>query len=156
MIKNTTIAWFVTCVATNLASSSYAQVVDPSGSAGANTLAAEAAAILGLEAEDNPCPVTAEEVLARSGGAVVCHCPIERIMDSGEIWGIDFYRAESHVCRSALHAGVVTLQGGFVAFAQPIDPSQQTGRYQGSQRNAVTSKETNTGDGPRRNMIFIK
>jgi hypothetical protein len=53
------------------------------------------------------------------------------------VWGTDVYTDDSGLCRAALHAGVITSQGG------PITVNRTAGRqlYIGSTRNGVTTND---------------
>ncbi|MCA0910599.1 LCCL domain-containing protein [Qipengyuania gaetbuli] len=51
------------------------------------------------------------------------------------IWGTGLYSGDSHVCKAALHAGAIGLEGGRVAFQTLVDQPS----YTGSARNGVES-----------------
>lgn len=67
---------------------------------------------------------------------IKCHCPAS-MLGSGSVWGTDIYTEDSAVCRAALHAGVITTEGGNVT-AVPIAGQQQ---YTASERNGVSSRD---------------
>ncbi len=54
---------------------------------------------------------------------------------SGSTWGTDIYSDDSRICRAAVHAGAIGLDGGIVAFETL--PGQSG--YQASTRNGVAS-----------------
>lgn len=67
-----------------------------------------------------------------------CYCSAERAQSNGAVWGTGLYSDDSHVCRAAVHDGVIRATGGTVtAIIQPGQPG-----YQDSTKNRVTS-----GDG---------
>lgn len=53
----------------------------------------------------------------------------------GTVWGTDVYTSDSDRCRAALHAGIITDQGGY--FSIDLVPGREA--YQGSTRNGVTT-----------------
>ncbi len=65
-----------------------------------------------------------------------CTCSAQATTESA-VWGTDFYTDDSGLCRAALHAGVISSQGG------PITVNRTTGRslYVGSIRNGVQSAD---------------
>jgi hypothetical protein len=65
-----------------------------------------------------------------------CRCTAEATQ-SGTAWGTDVYTDDSGLCRAAMHAGVISSQGG------PITVVRSTGRplYVGSTRNGVSSND---------------
>jgi hypothetical protein len=65
-----------------------------------------------------------------------CSCSAEATTESS-VWGTDVYTDDSGLCRAALHAGVITPQGG------SITVNRTAGRelYVGSTRNGVTSND---------------
>lgn len=69
---------------------------------------------------------------------LTCSCP-GRNSDrnwSGSVWGTDVYTADSYICATALHAGVIGGAGG-QATLQML-PGQS--RYAGTTRNGITTK----------------
>ena len=65
-----------------------------------------------------------------------CSCSAQATTESS-VWGTDFYTDDSGLCRAALHAGVITSQGG------SITVNRTAGRplYIGTTRNGVTSND---------------
>jgi hypothetical protein len=63
-----------------------------------------------------------------------CTCSAQATTESA-VWGTDFYTDDSGLCRAALHAGVISSQGG------PITVNRTAGRtlYVGSTRHGVIS-----------------
>jgi hypothetical protein len=61
---------------------------------------------------------------------------------SGAVWGTDFCTDRSDLCRAALHAGVIAVEGG------PVTVMRSEGRpiYAGSSRNGVTTKDYRSSD----------
>ena len=51
-----------------------------------------------------------------------CTCSAEATTESASVWGTDVYTDDSGLCRSALHAGVISSQGG------PITVTRTGGR----------------------------
>ena len=74
-----------------------------------------------------PCPDTG---LSFEGG---CACWAPRI---APVWGTDLYAGQSAICAAAVHAGIVTMNGGTVLVRRA--PGQS--HYGGSTRNGVTSQ----------------
>ncbi|MDX1992295.1 MAG: LCCL domain-containing protein [bacterium] len=62
-------------------------------------------------------------------------CPADCDRDGGPVWGTDIYTSDSSICRAAIHAGVISAEGGSVLFT-PL-PGQTA--YEGSERNGVRS-----------------
>jgi hypothetical protein len=65
---------------------------------------------------------------------LTCLCPAEA-MAGGSVWGSDPYTDDSAICRSALHAGALGVNGGIVQVVET--PGQ--GSYPASTRNSVAS-----------------
>jgi hypothetical protein len=65
-----------------------------------------------------------------------CTCSAAAAMESS-VWGTDVYTDDSGLCRSALHAGVISSQGGLITV------TRVAGRplYVGTTRNGVTSND---------------
>jgi hypothetical protein len=65
-----------------------------------------------------------------------CTCSAESTAESS-IWGTDIYTDDSGLCRAALHAGVISAQGG------SITVNRRPGRslYVGTMRNGVQSND---------------
>jgi hypothetical protein len=75
-----------------------------------------------------PCP---RNMRGRTVSGMRCSCSPRQM--SGSVWGSIRYTADSSVCRAALHAGVITPQGGVVK----IWSGPGCGRFVGSLRNGV-------------------
>lgn len=69
-----------------------------------------------------------------STAPLACSCSASATQ-LGHVYGMDIYAEDSSICRSALHAGTVSAQGGFVY----VLPVQGQPAYAGSTRNGVTS-----------------
>ncbi len=89
-------------------------------------------AVPGIQATD-PCPRTLS-VNRELPTPFSCTCSAQATTESA-VYGTDVYTDDSGLCRSALHAGVISSQGG------PITVVRGTGRplYVGSTRNGVSS-----------------
>jgi TIR domain/LCCL domain len=81
----------------------------------------------------DPCPRTLS-VSRELPMPFSCTCSAQATTESG-VWGTDVYTDDSGLCRSALHAGVISSRGG------PITVTRSVGRplYIGTERNGVTS-----------------
>lgn len=83
------------------------------------------------------------------GQRFVFKCPKAPAKLSGRrVYGTDRYAFNSYVCLAAVHAGRLTMDGGFVA-VQMVEPA---GKLEGSTRNGVESKSGPAGD---RQLIFL-
>jgi hypothetical protein len=72
-----------------------------------------------------------------------CTCSGEAARrSSGAVWGTDVYTDDSDLCRAALHAGAIGMEGG------PITVARSEGRsyYVGSSRNGVASNDYGSYD----------
>lgn len=80
------------------------------------------------------CP---DDMQAYSGSTEVvrCACSAEAAGRSASVWGSETYTADSGTCRAALHAGMISRQGGPVVVE--MGPGQP--RYAGSTRNGVST-----------------
>ena len=78
------------------------------------------------------------EALADSTEPLVCGCSAAAA-DSGSVWGMDVYTADSSICRAAVHAGAIPKRGGTVT----VMPEPGRAAYPGLSRNGVAS--TNFG-----------
>jgi hypothetical protein len=65
-----------------------------------------------------------------------CRCTPE-VTQRGGVWGTDVYTDDSAMCRAALHAGVITPQGGVITALR----SGGRSLYIGSSRNGVASND---------------
>jgi hypothetical protein len=79
-----------------------------------------------------PCPGTGREMEEVS---TVCRC--KPAHGDGSLWGTDVYTGDSSTCTAAIHAGVVSRQGGMITVVTM--PGQRS--YAGTTRNGVTSGE---------------
>jgi hypothetical protein len=82
-----------------------------------------------------PCPATLA-VNRELATPFTCTCG-DQSGSSAAVWGTDFYTDDSALCRAAVHAGVIQLQGG------PITVRRIEGRplYIGTTRNGVMSND---------------
>lgn len=69
------------------------------------------------------------------GQTVTVSCPTSCGLTAGSVWGSRIYTDDSSICRAAIHAGVMTDQGGQLLLT--IAPGQQS--YTGSSQNGVTT-----------------
>lgn len=70
-------------------------------------------------------------------------------LNSRRVVGTDFYAFDSMICRAAVHAGVLTTDGGLVTVR--MNPGQE--RLVGSIRNGI---ETKDGPGGHRTLSFVE
>jgi hypothetical protein len=82
------------------------------------------------------CPDNFDPYAAR-GQTLTCNCSAEA-MARGTVAGIDVYRSSSSICRAALHAGVLSPQGGTVT----VVPEAGRPFYPGLTRNGLTSYDS--------------
>ena len=68
-------------------------------------------------------------------GTLSCNCSPNKT-SVGTVWGSGTYTTDSSICRAAVHAGVIPLQGGNVS----IRTAPGLPRYPASTQNGVTSK----------------
>jgi hypothetical protein len=84
-------------------------------------------------AQSDPAPAACPDRLAGTP-SLVCSCTADATR-SGGVWGSDLYTDDSHVCRAAVHAGVIGEGGGTVwVFERP-----GLGAYPAVTRNGVPS-----------------
>ncbi len=76
---------------------------------------------------------------ADSGETLACSCDATAV-GRGSVWGMDVYTGDSSVCRAALHAGMVTRNGGQVS----VVPEAGRNAYPGVTRNGVASNNYGT------------
>jgi len=96
---------------------------------------------LALQSNVPACPSNAS-TLRGSGRSMRCKCS-RAAASSGSVWGSGTYTDDSRICRAAVHAGVISANGGFVTV-------QATGglqSYVGNTRNGVTSKKWGSWSG---------
>lgn len=65
-----------------------------------------------------------------------CRCTAEAAQ-SGGVWGTDVYTDDSALCRAAVHAGSLTIEGGTITVTR--NPGRQL--YVGTTRNGVVSSD---------------
>jgi hypothetical protein len=70
-----------------------------------------------------------------------CSGPAAR-RDDGAVWGTDVYTDDSDLCRAAVHAGAIGLEGGTVTVMR----SEGRPLYIGSARHGVTSHDYGSWD----------
>jgi hypothetical protein len=107
-----------------------ASVVDPPATAGT----ASSSAVPAISATD-PCPKSLG-INRELPTPFSCTCSAQSTADAA-IWGTDVYTDDSALCRAALHAGVITAQGGSVT----VNRTDGRGIYVGTMRNGVTSHD---------------
>jgi hypothetical protein len=85
-----------------------------------------------------PCPSTLRELPAAQQGtsSVTCSCPANAGSVGGTVWGDGTYTTDSNICKSAVHAGVVSAAGGTVT----VNKSAGCSAYASSTSNGVTSQ----------------
>ncbi|GAB6022698.1 peptidase domain containing associated with muscle reproteinration 1 [Chamberlinius hualienensis] len=91
------------------------------------------------------CNTTGNEILVQNKSPIVINCPSGCLNKDPQIWGVIYYKLDSHVCVSAIHAGTITNDGGIVVVSSK-------GNYTGLRSlsftsNGMTSK-TYINDGP--------
>ncbi|XP_053549096.1 mucin-12-like [Bombina bombina] len=64
-------------------------------------------------------------------------CPAGCLSEQGNVWGTDTYTDDSSICRAAIHAGMLTDEGG-IAFVKKI-PGQS--HYEASARNGIKASD---------------
>ena len=111
--------------------------VEP-GNAAAASGSAPAGPDLALSSDvraTDPCPRTLS-VSRELPMPFSCTCSAQATTESA-VWGTDVYTDDSGLCRSALHAGVISSRGG------PITVTRSVGRplYIGTERNGVLSND---------------
>ena len=79
------------------------------------------------------CQMTAQGIEGEPGTTVAATCPANCPLST--IWGTDTYTDDSSVCVAALHAGVITSEGGPLMIT--IEAGQQS--YVATTRNGVSS-----------------
>jgi hypothetical protein len=84
---------------------------------------------------DRPAPAQCPDKLT-GVPAMVCACPSEATA-TGSVWGADVYTDDSAICRAALHAGAIGVDGGIVFVSEA--PGQAA--YPAVTRNSVASSE---------------
>ena len=94
-----------------------------------------AAVALAQEPQQLPltCQMTAQGIEGEPGTTVAATCPANCPLST--IWGTDTYTDDSPVCVAALHAGVITSEGGPLVIT--IEAGQQS--YAATTRNGVSS-----------------
>ncbi len=93
--------------------------------------------VVALEA----CPANARELRGTSE-TVKCSCSAEATA-GGTVWGSETYTDDSGICRAAVHAGVITADGGDVSFN--IVGGRES--YSGSEANGVESRDYGSWSG---------
>ncbi|GAB6025258.1 peptidase domain containing associated with muscle reproteinration 1 [Chamberlinius hualienensis] len=78
------------------------------------------------------CNTTGNEVLVENKSPVIINCPAGCHNKDPQIWGVIYYRLDSHVCVSAIHAGIITNDGGIVVVSSK-------GNYTGLRSISFTS-----------------
>ncbi len=94
------------------------------------------AAVAPPQAIEAGCGFNATQIQAAQGTAHLVACPAG-CAHSGGLWGSDMYTADSGICRAAIHAGIVSANGGYVwVFLEAGQPA-----YRGSVRNGIQSSD---------------
>jgi hypothetical protein len=88
----------------------------------------------GMATASGPAPVRCPAPPRGSSKPVTCTCSAAATQD-GSIWGTDVYTDDSSVCRAAVHAGVITAQGGKIT----TYPYAGQDVYEGGERNGIYS-----------------
>ncbi|XP_069593839.1 mucin-2-like [Ranitomeya imitator] len=91
------------------------------------------------------CTTTARDLPGSSADVL---CPGDCLANSKSVWGIDVYTDDSSICRAAIHAGIITNDGGQVSVQKT--PGQDS--YNGSTRNGITTKSYGAFSG---SFIFV-
>jgi hypothetical protein len=91
---------------------------------------------------------SAAEHRGQNGKRVTYRCPTIIGIPELFVWGTDVYTDDSPVCLAAVHAGIITTQGGVVTIE--IRPGQAS--YTGSTRNGVTTQDFGVWPG---SYVFI-
>jgi LCCL domain len=86
-----------------------------------------------LQSNVPACPSNASS-LRGTGRSMRCRCS-RAASTSGSVWGSGTYTDDSRICRAAVHAGVISSNGGIVT----IQASGGLRSYAGSNSNGVTS-----------------
>ncbi|MGP1353702.1 MAG: LCCL domain-containing protein [Parasphingopyxis sp.] len=81
------------------------------------------------------CPDDASD-LRGTEDPLTCSCGPDATM-AGSVWGTDIYTDDSNICRAAVHAGVITTDGGDVT----LTPEDGQENYAGSTANGVESRD---------------
>jgi len=82
------------------------------------------------------CSFNAAQIHGEMGSEHRVSCPAG-CSTTGGIWGTDVYTADTGICHAAVHAGVVSDQGGEVTVI--LEPGRPA--YRGSLRNGVQSSD---------------
>jgi len=82
------------------------------------------------------CSFSANQIRAEIGTASVISCPAG-CANQGGLWGTDVYTGDSRICNAAIHAGVISPNGGTAVVV--LDPGRPA--YRGSVRNGIRSHD---------------
>jgi hypothetical protein len=82
------------------------------------------------------CSYNANQIQDSIGAKHVVSCP-SGCDAVGGLWGTDVYTADSAICKAAIHAGLLTSQGGLVAVT--LDPGRPA--YRGTARYGLQSAD---------------
>lgn len=90
-------------------------------------------------AQDIPIPITctdnAQFIEGNVGTTATITCPAGCLNNTGSVWGTDIYTDDSAVCTAAIHAGVLTNDGGTLTLT--ILDGQKS--YPASERNGIST-----------------
>jgi len=90
----------------------------------------------GAQVIEAGCSYTGGQIRGEIGTSHLVNCP-PGCGATGGLWGTDAYTGDSTVCKAAIHAGLITNNGGNVVVT--IDPGRPA--YRGSTRNSVRSSD---------------
>ncbi|HSR98434.1 MAG TPA: LCCL domain-containing protein [Kofleriaceae bacterium] len=85
---------------------------------------------------DAGCTFSAQQIKAEPGSLHQVSCPAGCDKDD-YLWGTDTYSSESHICASAIHAGVIPQRGG--VFTLQLGGAKPA--FRGSKRNGIESRD---------------
>lgn len=77
-----------------------------------------------------------------TSGPLTCSCPADDNPPGG-VWGMDIYTEDSGICLSAIHAGLITREGGNVS----VLPQPGRSAYAGVTRNGMSSANNGPMEG---------
>jgi hypothetical protein len=75
--------------------------------------------------------------VTEAGPNATIQCPAGCGESGSGVWGTDIYTNDSGVCEAAIHAGVITNEGGLVA----VTYVEGQDSYTGSERNGITTSD---------------
>ncbi len=90
-----------------------------------------------LSVVDVTCTDAGQSYVNEDSPQIVATCPASCAETGGAIWGTDTYTSDSSICVAAIHAGVISDEGGQVLVTW--QPGQEA--YPSSEQNGVISSE---------------